>query len=245
MNDLDHRIENEKKHAKYLVEKDAEDVWNWSSPAGRSRAERRGRLIAERLVGCERALEIGCGTGMFSMMVAKALEETTVVATELTDDLLEIARVENALPNIEYRTADAHALDFPDESFDGVFGSSVLHHLDVPRALREMRRVLKPGGKLVFAEPNMLNPQIWAERNIDYVRERMGASPDETAFVRVSLKYQLEREGFVAVDIVPHEFLHPAIPGPLVPAAKALTEVLEQLPVVREIGGSLLIYCRK
>ena len=53
---------------------------------------------------------------------------------------------------------DAHSLEFEDESFDFVFGCAILHHLDYKRALDEVCRVLKPGGRILFAEPLGINP---------------------------------------------------------------------------------------
>jgi SAM-dependent methyltransferase len=53
---------------------------------------------------------------------------------------------------------DAHKLDFPDASFDFVVGRSILHHLDFPVAIREISRVLRPGGTALFEEPLRGNP---------------------------------------------------------------------------------------
>jgi SAM-dependent methyltransferase len=53
---------------------------------------------------------------------------------------------------------DAHSLEFEDESFDLVYGCAILHHLEYNRALDEIYRVLKPGGRILFAEPLGINP---------------------------------------------------------------------------------------
>lgn len=58
----------------------------------------------------------------------------------------------------EFHLMDAHALAFDDDTFDVVYGSAILHHLDLPVALREIRRVLRPGGTVVFSEPLDVNP---------------------------------------------------------------------------------------
>ena len=64
---------------------------------------------------------------------------------------------------------------------DSVVGSSVLHHLEVDAALKEIWRVLKPGGLVFFTEPNMMNPQIAVQENVPAIKERLGdSSPDET-----------------------------------------------------------------
>jgi SAM-dependent methyltransferase len=57
-----------------------------------------------------------------------------------------------------FHLMDAHNLEFEDESFDFVYGCAILHHLDYNRALNEIYRVLKPGGKILFAEPLGINP---------------------------------------------------------------------------------------
>ena len=58
----------------------------------------------------------------------------------------------------EFKVMDAHKLDFPDNTFDIVFGREILHHLDYEIATKEMARVLKPGGQIVFLEPLGRNP---------------------------------------------------------------------------------------
>lgn len=58
----------------------------------------------------------------------------------------------------QFHVMDAHRLEFEDDSFDVVFGKAILHHLDYAVALEEIRRVLKPGGVLVFMEPLDFNP---------------------------------------------------------------------------------------
>jgi SAM-dependent methyltransferase len=53
---------------------------------------------------------------------------------------------------------DAHKLNFPDRTFDVVYGAAILHHLEYERALLEILRVLKPGGAMLFREPLAVNP---------------------------------------------------------------------------------------
>lgn len=58
----------------------------------------------------------------------------------------------------EFHRMDAHQLEFPDDSFDMVFGVAILHHLEFAQALRQIHRVLRRGGKIVFMEPLRHNP---------------------------------------------------------------------------------------
>lgn len=100
------------------------------------------------------ALEVGCGTGFFllNLKLAGVLDEGHV--TDLSPGMVEVA-VRNGASlgfDISGRVADAESLPYPDDSFDLVVGHAVLHHIpDVTQALREVLRVLKPGGRFVFA----------------------------------------------------------------------------------------------
>lgn len=104
------------------------------------------------------ALEIGAGTGYFSLNLLRAGAIERATATDISPGML-AALEENAdRLGVEVRTAAAEAetLPFPDESFDLVFGHAVLHHIpDLEQAFSEFNRVLSPGGTLAFCgEPS-------------------------------------------------------------------------------------------
>jgi hypothetical protein len=117
-------------------------------------------------------------------------------------------------------------------------GVSVLHHLNLPLFFKATLSRLKPGGRFAFSEPNMANPQIWAERNIGFVRKWRHVTPHETAFYTRSLRKMFEAEG-VKVDICePFEFLHPATPKFAIPLIKGMERIAEATPL-RSIAGSI------
>jgi len=237
--DLEQKLMNEKKHGELLSKRGAEEIWNWASPAGRRRAHRRAGFFLQCLKPGIKSLEIGCGTGYFTRLIAGS--GAAVTAVDISQDLLDQARDQTNAPNVFFEIADVHHLKYDTGIFDVVFGSSVLHHLEVKTALREIFRVLKPGGTMIFAEPNMLNPQIWAERNIPCIRRKVGASPDETAFVRFRLARMMRDIGFQNISIVPHDFLHPSVPENFISIIERLSRILEWLPLICEIAGSLAI----
>ncbi len=239
------RLDRERKHAEVLVN-DPEGIWGWGSPAGKIRAKRRAKLIidAAKITSDSKTLEIGCGTGLFTELVSKTGAEIT--ACELAEQLIAIAEKKTYSSEVKFLNQDISSIDSNyHNSYDVVWGSSVLHHLDLDVFLPNLFELIKPGGYLVFAEPNMLNPQIWLERNVDYIRKKTGTSPDETAFYRRSLKKTLLSKGFANVSIEPHEFLHPSTPEFLIPAMQLLTIFAEKIWLVREIAGSLLIKAQK
>lgn len=234
----------EVEHGSRLADR-AEAVWNWSSPAGMQRAERRGRRLisAAEMAAGVRVLELGCGTGLFTSKFAETGAKVT--ALDVSEALLRKARSRGIAGKAGFLVGDAEELPFSREQFDVVLGSSVLHHLHVGSALREMRRVLVPGGRLAFAEPNLVNPQIALQRNVPWLRELAGESPEETAFVRWTLKREFEKAGFREVRIEPFDFLHPWTPEALIGVVGGMGRVLERVPVIREIAGSLLISAKK
>lgn len=232
------RLDREREHHREIAPR-AEAVWNWDSPTGRVRARRRAAFFAEHagLRPGVRALEVGCGTGLF---LERALATgASVAAIDLSTELLGLLRARAAGTPL-LCCGDVGRLPYRDGAFDAAYGSSILHHLELAPALGEIRRVLRPGGRLVFAEPNLLNPHI-AFTYLVGPRSFFGLSPDEMAFTR-SLAARLLREaGFAEVRVEPYDFLYPLVPTSLIPAVSRLGARLERTPLVREIAGSLLL----
>jgi SAM-dependent methyltransferase len=239
------RLAREIEHGKKIVG-NAEAVWFWDSPAGRRRADRRAELFIEHgeLAPGRRALEVGCGTGVFLERVARS--GVTLHGLDLSEDLLERARVRvKDLPNVTLDRGNAEATPYPAAHFDAVYGSSVLHHLNLDAALAEAHRVLRPGGQVVFAEPNILNPQVLLMFRFGPLKERFGVSPDEMAFSRFHARRALVRAGFVDALAEPFDFLHPGIPAGWVERGVTASRALERIPIVREIAGSMLLRARR
>jgi SAM-dependent methyltransferase len=237
------RLAREREHHRLIAPR-AEIVWSWDSPTGRQRAARRSRMFLDHalLAPGVRALEIGCGTGVF--LEAAARSGATIDGIDASSDLLARARERTGqAPNVSLVCGDVERMPYSDASFDAAYGSSVLHHLNLAEALREIRRVLRPGGRIVFAEPNLLNPHI-AFTYLVGPRARFGLSDDEMAFTRFHARRKLEQAGFSEIAIQPYDFLHPLVPRILIEAVLRLGRGLERLPLVREIAGSLLIQAR-
>jgi SAM-dependent methyltransferase len=188
-------------------------------------------------------LELGCGTGEFTKRVVSTGADITAI--DISPELLRVAMGRIKDKNVRFQIQNIEKMDFEDESFDVVFGCSVLHHLNLRPALVEIYRVLKGGGRIVFTEPNMLNPQIWAERNIPAIRRLTNNSPDETAFVKWKLKREFLNHGFKDIRIRSFDFLHPLTPRKLIQSIINIGNVIEKIPLVREIAGSLLIHASK
>jgi ubiquinone/menaquinone biosynthesis C-methylase UbiE len=184
----------------------------------------------------DRSLEIGAGTGYFTLNMMQAGVIRSAVCTDISAGMLDTlagnaARLEL---DVETKVADAEALPFPDASFDLVMGHAVLHHLpDLNRAFREFHRVLRPGGKLMFAgEPSRIGDRIaaypkrgatriaplwrtllrarpaaegWSDGGAE--NHQLEGSVDVHAFVPSDLSAFARGAGFSDVDVIGEELL--------------------------------------
>jgi len=99
----------------------------------------------------EKVLDIGCGTGNFSIKLAKKGAE--VVGIDVSEAMLAKARkkAEKKNLNIKFYKNDVTSLDFEDNSFDAVFSMAAVEFIDdIKKAFKEMKRVVKPGGKILL-----------------------------------------------------------------------------------------------
>jgi len=114
----------------------------------------------------ERALEIGAGTGYFSLNLLSSGLIGDATATDISPGMLRALEANAAELGLDVETVagDAEELPFADASFDLVFGHAVLHHIpDLDRAAAELHRVLEPGGTIVFCgEPSAYGDRIAA-----------------------------------------------------------------------------------
>jgi len=113
-----------------------------------------------------RSLEIGCGTGYFTLNLIQAGVVRDAVCTDISPGMLSVLRANARRLGLSVSTvvSDAEDLPFADASFDLVFGHAVLHHLpSLERAFSEFHRVLRPGGTLAFAgEPSRYGDRLAA-----------------------------------------------------------------------------------
>lgn len=178
-----------------------EDDWyldheTWVRPA----FDRLGAVSGLKVLDC------GCGHGMAAVVLARRGAEVT--AFDLSAAYVEEARMRAEANGVGERIVCLQAagedLPFADAAFDRVWGSAILHHLELDRAARELARVLKPDGHAVFCEPWGGNRILeWARRRLPYRGKHR--SPDEAPLREGDLA--VLRRHFAAVRILPFQLL--------------------------------------
>lgn len=137
-------------------------AWVLTSPLRRAIEWRMGKpedriLALLRLEGHERVLDAGCGSGFHSLLIARSAPGCTVVAVDVSSEMLDQLR-RNAqraglTERVEVLLADGLNLPLPDGSVDRAISAAVWHHLSDPeRACAELVRALRPGGRVVVSD---------------------------------------------------------------------------------------------
>jgi ubiquinone/menaquinone biosynthesis C-methylase UbiE len=115
------------------------------------------------VAGIRRGLDVGCGPGQFTVLVAERVPSAEIWGIDLAPTMIELANrhaaASSAAPRLRFAIADVAHLPFPDGHFDAVLSSgSIKHWPDQAAALREIHRVLAPGGRAFIGEMNRLAP---------------------------------------------------------------------------------------
>ncbi|MCL2923830.1 MAG: class I SAM-dependent methyltransferase [Trichodesmium sp. MAG_R04] len=212
-------------------------------------------------------LDLGCGAGENSVYFAK--KGARCLATDYSSGMVDVA-VNLAAKNsvkVEGKVMDAMALEFPDNTFDFVYASNLLHHLPNPRlTIREMHRVLKPGGKACFWDPLKHNPVINVYRRIatkvrtedetpldinivDFVKFLYSETAYDTfwlATLWIFIKFYLiekvdpNQERYWKKIIIEHQRLEP-----MYSRLEQLDVVLKKLPLMKRFAWNLAVVATK
>ena len=131
-------------------------------------------LLKERTV----FLDYGCGSGYYLIKMAPNIKKGTGI--DISEALINHARarIQKAnIENLEFFVMDAMNTSFKDSYFDIIHGKSILHHLNLEKSLKEIKRILKDGGKAFFVEPLDTNPIIKLYRKMTSEARTMDEQP--------------------------------------------------------------------
>jgi ubiquinone/menaquinone biosynthesis C-methylase UbiE len=169
-------------------------------------------------VAGKRVVDFGCGSGANTALLAG--RGAHVWAIDISEDLLRLGQrrlsISGRADGATFLAGSAHDLPFPDNSIDVVFGIAILHHLDLDLVSKEIRRVLKPGGRAIFQEPVRNSAVIRFLRSLIPYR-----APDISPFERPLTDAELERfaKDFSSWSVRPFGLPHVQA-GPLIPVVK-------------------------
>lgn len=191
--------------------------------------DRRRVGLATALVPEGRVLDVGCGTGRFIELLPGRYD---AVGIDVSEGMLAFARRKG----IKVAQAGADSIPFEDRSFDLVTTFAVLHHLIDPHvvrsALREMARVVKPGGAVLVWDHNPLNP---------YWRILMARVPQDQGDERLVPAKEIVRglhgAGMKNVELRRMTFTPDFTPQRLLPGVAQLERILERVPLVNLFGA--------
>jgi SAM-dependent methyltransferase len=120
--------------------------------------ESHGQFFLPYLTAGVSVLDCGCGPGTITLGIAARVAPGSVIGVDFGSSQIERARANRSsesIANVEFKTADCYSLPFADNVFDRVFSHALMEHLsDPPQALRELHRVLKPGGIIGLCSPD-------------------------------------------------------------------------------------------
>jgi len=166
-----------------------ERIWV-NSPVRRYVQKREARFF-KRLRGLpagSRCLEIGCGNGSGAVIIRETFAPAWIDALDIDPAMLALARrrqADRGMTGLQLMAGDAQELPYRNESFDAVFNYGIVHHLeDWQRGIREVARVLKPGGTFFFEE---IYPPLYANflfrHLLEHPRENRFHGPEFRGFL--------------------------------------------------------------
>jgi SAM-dependent methyltransferase len=195
--------------------------------------EVKARFVLDELRGARTVLEVGSGTGQIAAELLARDGSLEYVGVDLSSAMLDVARARLAVYGARATLRESSAASIPagDGSFDAAFGVDVLHHVEDREAvLRELRRVVRPGGRVVFLEGNPIFPITLALALA--LREERGL----LSISRRALAADFAAAGLVDIraDFAP--LYTPPGPPRLVPAFDAVDHALARVPLVRALA---------
>ena len=219
------------------------------SKAMNVRSERRCDMImSEMEIKPETTiLEIGCGTGEIASFIAQKTK-AKVLGTDICVPFIEEAKEKHKLSNLSFEILNFNNPEtLHGEKFDYIIGNGILHHLyyNLDEALKNILFLLKENGKLIFLEPNLINPYCYLIFSYSYFRKKANLEPDEMAFNKSFIQEKLKKAGYINTNVVYKDFLLPIIPDLLIKPVIVLGDIAEKIPLVNKMAQSIFIVGQK
>ncbi len=220
----------------------------WRAYPGSSPIKLRWRALTVRhcfhVLPGESILEIGAGGGLWTRQLGTVFRgRNEITAAVFNSDLANNSEWEE-IP--EVRKIVVTSLDeLPAESFDYVVGTAILCHNQYAENLKAIYRLLKPGGQILFFENNLWNPQVFAKNCIPPLGHVAGNARCQIGMSKYNFLRIASQQGFVNIDVIPYDIIHPLLPRLFIPAVQAIAFLFEHAPLARNLCGTLYLWARK
>ena len=158
-----------------------------------------------QLDGSNRVLDLGCGTGVLTRMIADRLNADAggkAIGIDAAAKMIHVARKKRSTVNCIFEVMAAESLSYEDASFDAVVSSLFFHHVQLDlkeKALSEAFRVLRPGGRLIIADMHV--PSTWMGALVSHVSRWFFMQPQIGENIRGVLPELIEKVGFQRPEI--------------------------------------------
>jgi ubiquinone/menaquinone biosynthesis C-methylase UbiE len=220
----------------------------WLNYAASSPIKLHWRAVAMRhtfhVLPGETILELGAGSGLWTAHLTEVCRYQNPITAAVFNadyaDELERKALRNVLPVRVEQLSDLRS-----ESFDYIVGTAILCHTQYARNLRELHRLLKPGGQILFFEANHWNPQVFVKNAIPVVGRMAGHSPVQAPMRKYKLMKVASEQGYTNIEIIPFDIIHPRFSNRLIPIMQSASYIVEHTPMLREICGTLYIWAKK
>lgn len=198
-----------------------------------------------------RILEIGCGTGEISHLLSQKTK-AEILGTDICLPFIENSRKEYLASNLRYEVLDFNNIEsiakvVGDEKFDYIVGNGILHHLfyKLDESLTSINHLLKTNGKMIFLEPNILNPYCFLIFKFPFFRKLAKLEPGEMAFTKKLSQKKLEDAKYNNIKIKHKDFLIPGTPTFLIKPVIIIGNLIEKIPLLNKLSQSIYVTASK
>lgn len=199
-----------------------------------------------------RVLDVGCGFGEQSILIAKNRGKVTGI--DITNNYIESSKksaIENGVEHLcDFHVMDVHNMNFEDNYFDLVIGRGIIHHLDLEVSLTEIKRVLKVGGEAVFFEPLGANPLLKVFRFLTPSARTVDEKPlsiQDLNWIKENFKVNSLYFGIISAPLamITSLILRPWPNNFILKVADYIERLINKLKILRPLNQYVLIKIEK
>lgn len=192
-------------------------------------------------------LEIGCSSGQWARKISAANDDANEICAATFDKNSYERMLRDRIPgNIEPVLLEAFPGTLAGRQFDFIVGWNLLTDDNCGPLLMEVKKFLKPGGRILFFDANPWNPYYIARRFLSRVISLVLKIREEgSSLDRLDLFAILSEVGYIGIKILPYDFVYPPIPRFLLWPLQNMSLILENFPFLRNFAGALYIFAQK